>query len=231
MENQTPLPIKYWAEDDKPREKLLLKGKSSLSDAELLAIILGSGTRKESAVGLSKRILKTTNNSLNSLSKLSFQQLCNFNGIGPAKAISIIAALELAKRKKEELVVELPKIITTKTVFELMHPLLGDLPHEEFWVIYLNNSNQVVHKAQISKGGITGTVVDVRIILKIALEYHALSFILCHNHPSGKLHPSEADIEITNKIKIAAKQLDILLVDHIIVTELGYYSFAEDGKL
>lgn len=231
MENQTPFPIKYWAEDDKPREKLLLKGKSSLSDAELLAIILGSGTRKESAVGLSKRILKTTNNSLNSLSKLSFQQLCNFNGIGPAKAISIIAALELAKRKKEELVVELPKIITTKTVFELMHPLLGDLPHEEFWVIYLNNSNQVVHKAQISKGGITGTVVDVRIILKIALEYHALSFILCHNHPSGKLHPSEADIEITNKIKIAAKQLDILLVDHMIVTELGYYSFAEDGKL
>lgn len=231
MENQTPFPIKYWAEDDKPREKLLLKGKSSLSDAELLAIILGSGTRKESAVGLSKRILKTTNNSLNSLSKLSFQQLCNFNGIGPAKAISIIAALELAKRKKEELVVELPKIITTKTVFELMHPLLGDLPHEEFWVIYLNNSNQVVHKAQISKGGITGTVVDVRIILKIALEYHALSFILCHNHPSGKLLPSEADIEITNKIKIAAKQLDILLVDHMIVTELGYYSFAEDGKL
>ena len=231
MENQTPFPIKYWAEDDKPREKLLLKGKSSLSDAELLAIILGSGTRNESAVGLSKRILKTTNNSLNSLSKLSFQQLCNFNGIGPAKAISIIAALELAKRKKEELVVELPKIITTKTVFELMHPLLGDLPHEEFWVIYLNNSNQVVHKAQISKGGITGTVVDVRIILKIALEYHALSFILCHNHPSGKLHPSEADIEITNKIKIAAKQLDILLVDHMIVTELGYYSFAEDGKL
>lgn len=231
MENQTPFPIKYWAEDDKPREKLLLKGKSSLSDAELLAIILGSGTRKESAVGLSKRILKTTNNSLNSLSKLSFQQLCSFNGIGPAKAICIIAALELAKRKKEELVVELPKIITTKTVFELMHPLLGDLPHEEFWVIYLNNSNQVVHKAQISKGGITGTVVDVRIILKIALEYHALSFILCHNHPSGKLHPSEADIEITNKIKIAAKQLDILLVDHMIVTELGYYSFAEDGKL
>ncbi|WP_026710330.1 DNA repair protein RadC [Flavobacterium filum] len=231
MENQTPFPIKYWAEDDKPREKLLLKGKSSLSDAELLAIILGSGTRNESAVGLSKRILKTTDNSLYSLSKLSFQQLCSFNGIGPAKAISIIAALELAKRKKEESVVELPKIITTKTVFELMHPLLGDLPHEEFWVIYLNNSNQVVHKAQISKGGITGTVVDVRIILKIALEYHALSFILCHNHPSGKLYPSDADLEITNKIKIAAKQLDILLVDHMIVCELGYYSFAEDGKL
>lgn len=231
MENQTPFPIKYWAEDDKPREKLLLKGKSSLSDAELLAIILGSGTRNESAVGLSKRILKTTDNSLHSLSKLSFQQLCSFNGIGPAKAISIIAALELAKRKKEESVVELPKIITTKTVFELMHPLLGDLPHEEFWVIYLNNSNQVVHNAQISKGGITGTVVDVRIILKIALEYHALSFILCHNHPSGKLYPSDADLEITNKIKIAAKQLDILLVDHMIVCELGYYSFAEDGKL
>ncbi|MBN8565837.1 MAG: DNA repair protein RadC [Flavobacteriales bacterium] len=231
MENQTPFPIKYWAEDDKPREKLLLKGKSSLSDAELLAIILGSGTRNESAVGLSKRILKTTDNSLHSLSKLSFQQLCSFNGIGPAKAISIIAALELAKRKKEELVVELPKIITTKTVFELMHPLIGDLPHEEFWVIYLNNSNQVVHKAQISKGGITGTVVDVRIILKIALEFHALSFILCHNHPSGKLYPSDADLEITNKIKIAAKQLDILLVDHMIVCELGYYSFAEDGKL
>lgn len=231
MENQTPFPIKYWAEDDKPREKLLLKGKSSLSDAELLAIILGSGTRNESAVGLSKRILKTTDNSLYSLSKLSFQQLCSFNGIGPAKAISIIAALELAKRKKEESVVELPKIITTKTVFELMHPLVGDLPHEEFWVIYLNNSNQVVHKTQISKGGITGTVVDVRIILKIALEYHALSFILCHNHPSGKLYPSDADLEITNKIKIAAKQLDILLVDHMIVCELGYYSFAEDGKL
>ncbi len=171
MENQTPFPIKCWAEDDKPREKLLLKGKSSLSDAELLAIILGSGTRNESAVGLSKRILKTTNNSLNSLSKLSFQQLCSFNGIGPAKAISIIAALELAKRKKEELVVELPKIITTKTVFELMHPLLGDLPHEEFWVIYLNNSNHVVHKAQISKGGITGTVVDVIQVVILVFFY------------------------------------------------------------
>jgi DNA repair protein RadC len=231
MENQVPFPIKCWAEDDKPREKLLLKGKSSLSDAELLAIIIGSGTRNESAVGLSKRILKSTGNSLNSLNKLSFQQLCGFKGIGPAKAISIIAALELAKRKKDEQFIELPKILTTKNVFELMHPILGDLPHEEFWVIYLNNSNHVVNKTQISKGGITGTVVDIRIILKIALEFHALSFILCHNHPSGKLNPSDADIEITHKIKLAARQMDILLVDHMIVTQLGYYSFAEDGKL
>lgn len=231
MENQVPFPIKCWAEDDKPREKLLLKGKSSLSDAELLAIIIGSGTRNESAVGLSKRILKSTGNSLNSLNKLSFQQLCGFKGIGPAKAISIIAALELAKRKKDEQFIELPKILKTKNVFELMHPILGDLPHEEFWVIYLNNSNHVVNKTQISKGGITGTVVDIRIILKIALEFHALSFILCHNHPSGKLNPSDADIEITHKIKLAARQMDILLVDHMIVTQLGYYSFAEDGKL
>jgi DNA repair protein RadC len=202
-----------------------------LSDAELLAILIGSGSRNESAVELSKKILASVQNNLNSLGKMSIQQLTKFKGIGKAKAISIIAAGELGKRRKEEGVQELIKITSSRIVYEIMQPIIGELPHEEFWVLYLNNANKIIYKAQLSKGGITGTVVDVRLLLKTALENNALSFVLTHNHPSGKLIASEADIQITQKLKLAAKQLDMSVIDHIIVTEYGYFSFADEGIL
>ena len=221
--------IKHWAEDDKPREKLMLKGKTALSDAELVAILIGSGSRNESAVGLSKRILASVDNNLNALGKLSLKQLMEFKGIGEAKAITIIAALELGRRRRAEETIELQKITSSKVVFEIMQPLIGELPHEEFWVLYLNNSNKVIYKSQLSKGGITGTVVDVRLIFKTALEHNATSVILSHNHPSGKLQASDADKEITKKLKLAGEQLDIKVLDHIIITEKGYYSFQDEG--
>ncbi len=222
-------PINQWAEDDRPREKFLLKGKSALSDSELLAILIGSGSRNESAVQLCQRILASTNNNLNLLGKLSIQQLTEFKGIGEAKAIAIAAALELGRRRRAEEAVVLDKITSSKIVFEIMQPIIGELPHEEFWVLYLNNSNKVIHKAQLSKGGITGTIVDNRLIFKTALEYNATSLILTHNHPSGKLQASDADKEVTRKLKSAAQQLDILVLDHVIITEKGYYSFNDEG--
>ena len=221
--------IKNWAEDDKPREKLMLKGKTALSDAELVAILIGSGSRDESAVSLSKRILASIDNNLNALGKLSLKHLMEFKGIGEAKAISIIAALELGRRRRAEESVELHKITSSKAVFEIMQPIIGELPHEEFWVLYLNNSNKVIYKSQLSKGGITGTVVDVRLIFKTALEHNATSVILSHNHPSGKLQASDADKEITKKLKLAGEQLDIKVLDHIIITENGYLSFQDEG--
>lgn len=222
-------PINQWAEDDRPREKFLLKGKSSLSDSELLAILIGSGSRNESAVQLCQRILASTNNNLNSLGKVSINQLINFKGIGEAKAISIAAALELGRRRRAEESVELKKITSSKMVFEIMQPIIGELPHEEFWVLYLNNSNKVIHKSQLSKGGLTGTVVDVRLIFKTAFEHNAISIILTHNHPSGKLLASDADIQITKKIKEASRHLEINVLDHIIITENGFYSFNDEG--
>ncbi|MCB0442675.1 MAG: DNA repair protein RadC [Flavobacterium sp.] len=231
MEQNNPFSIKNWAEDDKPREKLMLKGKSALSDAELLAILIGSGNRNESAVDLSKRILSHVDNNLNALGKLSLKQLIEFKGIGEAKAIAIIAATEIGRRRREENVKEAIKINSSQIVFNVMQPLIGELPHEEFWVLYLNNANKIVHKAQLSKGGFTGTVVDIRIVLKFALEYNALSIVLTHNHPSGKLIASESDIQLTQKIKAAVKQLDIALIDHVIITENNYYSFADNGIL
>lgn len=222
-------PITSWSEDDKPREKLMLKGRSVLSDAELIAILIGSGNRNESAVDLSKRILASVDYNLNTLGKLSIAQLMNFKGIGEAKAISIIAAMELGRRRKSEEVTELTKITSSKAVFEVMQPIIGELSHEEFWVMFLNNSNKILFKSQLSKGGMTGTVVDVRMVFKIALEQNATSIILVHNHPSGKLQPSDADIQITKKIKNAGKELDIPVLDHIIITERGYFSFADEG--
>ena len=221
--------IKNWAEDDKPREKLMLKGKAALSDAELVAILIGSGSRNDSAVSLSKRILVSVDNNLNALGKLSLKQLMEFKGIGEAKAITIAAALELGRRRRAEETLELKKITSSKAVFEIMQPIIGELPHEEFWVLYLNNSNKVIYKSQLSKGGITGTVVDVRLIFKTALENNATSIILTHNHPSGKLQASDADIAITKKLKLAGEQLDIKVLDHIIITENGYYSFQDEG--
>ena len=209
----------------------MLKGKSVLSDAELIAILIGSGSKNESAVELSKKILASVGNNLNELGKLNLSQLCNFKGIGEAKAVTIIAAMELARRRRSEEVIELTKITSSKIIFEIMQPIIGELPHEEFWVLYLNNANKVIAKNQLSKGGMTGTVVDVRIIFKSALESGAVGILLCHNHPSGNLKPSEADIEITKKVKTAGKSLDINVLDHLIITQNGYYSFADEGIL
>ncbi|RTY86874.1 RadC family protein [Flavobacterium sp. RSP15] len=229
MAENSFFPITNWSEDDKPREKLMLKGKSVLSDAELIAILIGSGSRNESAVDLSKRILASVDTNLNALGKLSLSQLMQFKGIGEAKAISIIAALELGRRRRGEEVVELTKITSSKIIFEIMQPIIGELPHEEFWIIYLNNSNKVLSKSQLSKGGITGTLVDVRIVFKTALEIGATALILCHNHPSGTLIPSDADKQITRKLKLAGDSLEIKVLDHLIITETSYFSFADEG--
>jgi DNA repair protein RadC len=225
------LSIKSWAEDDRPREKLLLKGKEALSDAELIAILIGSGSRNESAVDLAKRILNTIENNLNKLGKLSVTELQKFKGIGEAKAISIITALELGRRRRLEEALVKAQINSSKAVFEIMQPLIGELEHEEFWVLYLNNSNKVLLKELVSKGGLTGTLVDVRMVFKKAVELYATAIILCHNHPSGKLQPSEADKSITKKIKMAGDTLDIKVLDHLIITENAYFSFADESLL
>ena len=226
-----PFPLKNWAEDDRPREKLLQKGKISLSDAELIAILIGSGSRNESAVDLCKKILATSDHSLNELGKLSIPQLMKFKGIGLAKAVTIIAAMELGRRRRTEEALERKKITSSSSVFEIMQPVIGDLAHEEFHILYLNNSNKVINRTQLSKGGITGTLVDVRLALKMALEHGATSIILCHNHPSGNLNPSSADKQLTQKLKTAGESLDIKILDHLIVTEKSYFSFADEGLL
>ena len=223
--------IKSWALDDRPREKLLAKGKTVLSDAELIAILICSGNRQENAVDLSKRILKSVDGNINALAKLSVEKLTEFKGIGEAKAISIITALELGKRRQLEVALEKPKITSSKDVFNVMQPIIGDLEHEEFWVLFLNNSNKVLAKNQISKGGLTATVVDVRLLFKRALELTSVGIIVCHNHPSGKLKPSNADKQLTHKIKEAGNTLDIKLLDHLIITEKAYFSFADEGLI
>ena len=225
------LTIKSWALDDRPREKLIAKGKNALSDAELIAILIGSGTRDESAVGLSKRILEYTENNLNRLAKLSLNELMKFKGIGEAKAISIVTALEFGKRRQYEERNAISKIKSSLDVSKIMQPLIGDLQHEEFWVLYLNNSNKVLAKRQLSKGGFTATVVDIRLLYKEALKLSAIGIVVCHNHPSGKLEPSTSDIELTKKIKKAGVTLDIKLLDHLIITEKSYFSFADKGIL
>ncbi|MCH7524318.1 MAG: DNA repair protein RadC [Bacteroidetes bacterium] len=231
LEKPSSFSIKNWSQDDQPREKLRDKGKATLSDAELVAILIGSGNTDESAVALSKRILASVNNNLNELGKLSLKQLMEFKGIGEAKAISIIAAMELGRRKRGEEALKKHKITSSKSVFELMQPVIGELPHEEFWIIYVNNSNKVIRKNQLSKGGITGTLVDVRIVLKNALEVGATGIILVHNHPSGTLNPSEADKQLTKKLKTAGESLDIKVLDHLIITEKAYFSFADENLL
>jgi DNA repair protein RadC len=230
-EKPTSFSIKNWSQDDQPREKLRDKGRTALSDAELIAILIGSGNREESAVALCKRIFASVDNNLNALGKLSIEQLMSFKGIGEAKAITIAAALELGRRRRIEDALQLEKITSSRSVYDLMQPILGELPHEEFWILYLNNSNKVLQKNQLSKGGITGTLVDVRLVLKNALGVGATALILCHNHPSGTLNPSQADKEITQKLKTAAHSLDIKVLDHLIVTENAYFSFADERLL
>ncbi len=231
QEKSTPFSIKHWSDDDKPREKLVQKGKSVLSDAELIAILIGSGSRNESAVELSKRILASANNSLNELGKLSLKQLMQFKGIGEAKAVSIAAALEIGRRRRGEEAQKVTKISSSQSVFELLQPTMGELAHEEFWIVYLNNANSVMHTAQLSKGGITGTLVDVRLVMKQALELGSVALILAHNHPSGTLKPSEADKQITRKLKLAAEALDLKILDHLIITQKSYFSFADENIL
>ncbi|SRX54650.1 DNA repair protein RadC [Aequorivita sp. CIP111184] len=231
MEENTSFSIKNWNEDDRPREKLLLKGRIALSDAELIAILIGSGSRNESAVSLSQRILASVDNNLSELGRLSIPELIEFKGIGEAKAISIAAAMELGRRRRTGEALERKKITSSNSVFEYVQPIIGELPHEEFWILYLNNSNKVIKSAQLSKGGITGTVVDVRLAFKEALQLGAVGIILAHNHPSGTLRPSQADIQLTKKLKVAGDSLDIKVLDHLIITEKAYFSFADENML
>ncbi len=223
------LNITDWAIEDRPREKLIAKGRQNLTDAELIAILIGSGSTEETAVELAKRILNSVENNLNALGQLTVNNLIKFKGIGEAKAISIVAALELGRRRKLSDVLEKKKITSSQTIFELMNPVLADLPHEEFWVIFLNRNNKIVDKQRIGQGGIHGTTVDTRLIMKAAIEKLATSIILCHNHPSGSLKPSKADKYLTKKMVEAGKILDIAVLDHIIIGNEKYFSFNDNG--
>lgn len=223
--------IRFWAEDERPREKLALKGKMALSDAELLAILIGSGNKKESAVDLSKRILKSVNNNLIELSKTDIEGLLKFKGIGQAKALTIIAALELGRRRRAAEPLQKPGIRSSKDAYEIIQSLVGDSNYEQFWVLLLNRANKLIRSECISQGGIAGTVADPKRIYKLALEHNASFIILAHNHPSGNLNPSEEDIKVTRKMKQAGEALDIRVIDHIIAGENDYYSFADKGIL
>src|SRR5882724_4578577 len=221
--------IKEWAKDERPREKLLSKTPISLSDSELLAILINNGTKNKSAVELSKELLRTVNNNLNELAKLSIKELMKIKGIGEAKAVTISAALELGRRRQSARPLEKPVVKDSREVAGYLQTMLQDLRREVFAVVFLNRANKINHFEIISQGGITGTVADPRIILKKALEEDAVNIILCHNHPSGNLQPSRADEELTSKIKEAARYFDIKVLDHIIVSDEGYFSFADEG--
>ncbi len=225
------IPIKQWAEDDRPREKLLRQGRRSLSDAELIAILIGSGSRNETAVELSRRLLKESDNDLNRLAKLTIPELCKFRGIGEAKAISIVAALELGRRRKETSGEERPIIHSSKDVFALMQQFYADLNHEEFWIVLLNNANRVISKQLVSRGGMGSTVVDVKIVFQLVLQHGATSLVLTHNHPSGSSKPSNEDLQLTRRIAQAGAMLDVRVLDHVIFTDQGYHSFADAGQL
>lgn len=232
MKLNTKLNIKDWAEEDRPREKMLLKGVSALSDAELLGILIGSGNKSETAVELSQRILHSVSNNLNTLGKLEIRDLIkDFKGIGEAKAITIVAALELGKRRKLSEALVSPLITSSKDVYDIFHPILADLKHEEVWVLFLNRANKVVKNIQISKGGMTATVVDIRLIMKEGIQSLASAMVLCHNHPSGNTHPSDDDDQITKRLKDAGHIMDIRLLDHIIVCDNSYYSYMDTGRL
>lgn len=224
--------IKQWAEEDRPREKMLQKGVRSLSNAELLAILIGSGNKNMTAVDLSKKILSDVDNNLQQLGRRSISELiARYSGVGEAKAITILAAMELGRRRQSESALEQSSITGSSTVADIFQPMLADLSHEEFWVLYLSRSNKIITSEQISKGGVSGTVVDVKIIFKPALLNLASAIILCHNHPSGNLQPSNEDLNITKKCVEAGRYLDIQVLDHIIVTHNGYHSLADNGQL
>ena len=227
----TPLKIKSWSPEDRPREKLLSKGTPVLSDAELVAILLGTGTTTTSAVELAKRVLQTVDNNLHELARLSVKDLTKVKGIGEAKAISIIAALELGRRRKDYESEEKPRVSGSRDCFLILKPHLQDIAHEEFWILLLNRANRVIKKYQISQGGVAGTVADPKIIFKHAISELASGIILAHNHPSGNLTASQADIDLTKKIKDAGKLLEIQVLDHLIVAGQKYFSFADEGIL
>lgn len=233
MENYTPnsLPITAWAEDDRPREKLEKLGRHVLSDAELLAILLGSGSRNESAVALSKRILQSVDNNLNQLGKQTLAELMKFKGIGEAKAITIAAALELGRRRQASDFIERPVITCSRDAYLAIAPALTDHHHEEFWMLLLNKGNKIIGKVQMSIGGTDATIVDVKIIFRKAIEGQATSIVVCHNHPSGRLRPSQADLDLTKKIRESGSILGVQLMDHLIIGDGGYYSFADEGVL
>jgi DNA repair protein RadC len=231
MEENKRLTIKSWAEEDRPREKMAAKGASALSDAELVAIILGSGTREMTAVDSAKNLLNSIDNDLNRLGKMSIRDLQKFKGIGAARAITVVAVMELGRRRKDSDRPKKEKILQSKDIQDIFYPLLSDLPYEEFWMLYLNKSNSVITKVKISMGGTDQTVVDVKTIAKSAVECLASSAIAVHNHPSGNMNPSKYDVSITAKIKNALSFFDIPLLDHIIISDDRYYSFADEGML
>jgi DNA repair protein RadC len=231
MEQLKRIPISEWKDSDKPREKMISNGKNSLSDAELIAILMGSGNSKESAVDLAQRILSDNQNNLIELSRKSISDLTIYTGVGEAKAISILAALELGQRRRQAEVVERKQVKSSSDVFEYMSVYLSDLTHESFWVILLNRANNIITQKSVSEGGTTSTVVDIKMIAKYAIDNHATGVILAHNHPSGNTQPSEQDNKLTDKIKNALNIFDITLLDHIIVCSTKYYSYADEGHI
>jgi DNA repair protein RadC len=223
--------ITAWAEEDRPREKMLLKGIASLSDAELLAILIGSGTVGESAVTLAQNILQASDHSLHVLARQSLKELQHIKGIGPAKAITIAAALEIGRRRQLTDLRDRPRITCSRDAFNVIAPLITDLYHEEFWVLLLNQANEVIDRKKVSSGGMTATVVDSRQFFRMAIEGKAVAVIAVHNHPSGNLKPSQADIQLTQKLVLAGKTIEVPLLDHLIVSERGFYSFADEGMI
>lgn len=225
------LTITQWAEEDRPREKMMMHGASALSNAELLAILIGSGNAEESAVELMRKVLNDYHNNLNELGKASIDDLCRYKGIGSAKAISILAASELGKRRKEEAIKERVTILSSKDVYDCFYPLMCDLPTEEFWVLMLNQASKIIDKVKISAGGLSATAVDVRCILREALIKRASAIVLCHNHPSGNIRPSKEDDLLTRHVAQASECMDIRLVDHIILTDGAFYSYSDEGRI
>jgi DNA repair protein RadC len=223
--------LSTWAVEERPREKVMAKGIQYLSDAELLAILLGSGTKHITAVELARIILKAAGNNLQLLGRMGIEELVRIKGVGPAKAISILAALELGRRRSVMHYPEKTPVKSSETVYRLFYPLMGDLEHEEFWLLMLNRANRVLGRFKVSQGGLSGTVIDTRIILKKALDNLASSIIVCHNHPSGNKQPSDADLKITEKLKKAAEMLEIKLLDHVIIADKSYFSFADEGLI
>lgn len=230
-EEKSPLGIKYWAEEDRPREKLMLKGKSALSDAELIAILISSGNDTESAVGLSRRILEASQNNLLELSKMGVSELKKFRGIGEAKALSIIAALELGRRRQRSAAIERPTVFNSQQAYDYIQASLSDLAHEEFLVLYLNRGHKVLGHEVISRGGVAGTVADVKLIIKSAVDKLASFLIVAHNHPSGNTQPSPMDTRVTKQLQDACRLLDLNLDDHLIIGQNSYFSFRENGLL
>jgi DNA repair protein RadC len=232
MPTEKHVSVKLWSPEDRPREKMLQKGSSNITDTELLAILLGSGTRNETVIELAHKLLFSAKNNLNELSRLSINDLMKIKGIGEAKALVIAAAFELGKRHGISDLLHKDKILTSHNIAEIFQAKLGAIPHEEFWLVLLNRSNKIIDKIKISQGGISGTVADIRIMMKEALEKLASAIILCHNHPSGNIQPSEQDISLTKKIKEAGLLMDISLLDHVIVSAKNeYFSFADEGLL